>query len=83
MLTFKASMFYLQCIILSETCYGKNAEAAENSHPLQLGAFQCSVTPSRVECGAHQAVAIKVGVYCVRAYNFNILACIVLAVALI
>jgi hypothetical protein len=32
MLTGKASMFLLQCIILSETRCGKNAEAAENVH---------------------------------------------------
>jgi hypothetical protein len=32
MLTVKASMFHLQCIILSETCCDKNAEAAENCH---------------------------------------------------
>jgi hypothetical protein len=32
MLTIKASMVHLQCIIFSETCSGKNAEAAENGH---------------------------------------------------
>jgi hypothetical protein len=32
MLTVKASMFHLHRIILSETCYGKNAEAAEKGH---------------------------------------------------
>jgi hypothetical protein len=36
MLPVKASMFLLQCIILSETCCGKNAEAAENGHIFQL-----------------------------------------------
>jgi hypothetical protein len=35
------------------------------------------VTQSRVERGAHQAVAIKVWVYCVRVCNFSIIACIV------
>jgi hypothetical protein len=38
-------MYHLQCISLSETCYGKNAEAAENSHIIQLvSVFQHSVT---------------------------------------
>jgi hypothetical protein len=32
----KASMFLLQCIILSETRCGKNAEAAENGYICQL-----------------------------------------------
>jgi hypothetical protein len=36
MLPVKASMFLLQCIILSETHCGKNAEAAENGHIFQL-----------------------------------------------
>jgi hypothetical protein len=63
MLTVEALTFYLQSIILSETFCGKNAEAAGNGHILQLlGVFQRSVTHSRVECGAHQAVAVKAGV---------------------
>jgi hypothetical protein len=35
-LTVKASMFHLLCIILSETCCGKNAEAAENGKIFQI-----------------------------------------------
>jgi hypothetical protein len=75
-------MLCLQCIILSETCSGKNAEAAENSQNFQLfSIFQHSVTHSRVARAAHKAVAIKVGVCWVRVHNFNILAYIVLAIA--
>jgi hypothetical protein len=50
MLTVKASMFHLQSMILSETCFGKNAKTAENGHIFQLlNVFQRSVTHSRVE----------------------------------
>jgi hypothetical protein len=48
MLTVKASMFHLQCIVLSEIYCGKNAEAAENGHIFQpMNIFQHSVTYSR------------------------------------
>jgi hypothetical protein len=67
---------HLQCVILSETCCGKNAEAAENS----LERFS-TLTNSRVACTAHQAVSIKVRVCCVRVCNFSTLACFVLAVS--
>jgi hypothetical protein len=84
MLTVKVSMFYLQSIILSETFFGKNAKAAENGHIFQLlSVFQRSVTHSRVERGAHQAIAIKARVYCVRVCSFRILACIVVVLVLI
>jgi hypothetical protein len=78
----KASMVYLQCIILSETLCDKNAEAAENGCIFQLvSVFEFSLTHARVECAAHQAVMIKARVCCVRVCNFSILACIVLTVA--
>jgi hypothetical protein len=58
-LTVKASMFHLLCIILSETLCDKNAEAAENGHIFKLvSVFQCSLT-HRVACAANQAVIIK------------------------
>jgi hypothetical protein len=45
MLTVKASMFLFQWIILSETCCGKNAEAAENGHTFHFwGIFQHCLT---------------------------------------
>jgi hypothetical protein len=77
-------MFHLQSIIWSETCCGKNAEAAENSHPFQLWVFfQRSVTHSRVEREAHQAVAIKVEMCCVRVRNFSNITCMVLVLLLL
>jgi hypothetical protein len=39
MLPAKASMFHLQCIFLSETCWSENVEAAENGHIFPLLAF--------------------------------------------
>jgi hypothetical protein len=43
--------FHPQCIILSKTCCGKNAEAAENSRISQLlSFFQRSVTQSSCMC---------------------------------
>lgn len=75
-------MFRLECIILSDTCCGKNAEAAENGLIFQLvSGFQRSVTHSGVARAARQAVTVKAGVCCVRVYRFSILACIVLVVA--
>jgi hypothetical protein len=63
MLAVKASMVHLQCIILSEICCSKNAEAAENCHIFQLESiFQRSVTHSIVACAAHQAITSKAGV---------------------
>jgi hypothetical protein len=60
-------MFHLQCIILSETCCGKNAGAAKISHIFQtMSVFQCFVTLYRVALAAHQAVVIKAGVCCVQ-----------------
>jgi hypothetical protein len=83
-LTAKASMFHFQCIVWSETCCGKTAEATENSQIFQLmSVFQRSVTHSRVAHVAHQAVTIEAGVCCARVRNFSILAGIVLAIALI
>jgi hypothetical protein len=84
MLTVKASIFHFLCIIVSETCCGKNAEAAKISQISQLmSILQRFVTKSRVACAAHQAVTIKACVCCVNVCNFSILACIVLAVELI
>jgi hypothetical protein len=84
MLTVKASILHLQSIILSETCCGKNADAAENGHIFQLlSLFQHSVTLSRVEHAARQAVTIKAGVCYVRVCNFSILACVVLVLVLL
>jgi hypothetical protein len=75
-------MFPLQCIILSEKCCGKNAEAAETGQFFQLvSVFQCTLTHSRAAHAAHQAVTIKVRVCNVHVYKSSILACIVLAVA--
>jgi hypothetical protein len=66
MSTVKLSMFHLQCTFLSEMCFSKNAEAAENCHIfLFLSVFQRSVTHSRVAIDAHQAVLIKAKVCCV------------------
>jgi hypothetical protein len=77
-------MFHLQSIILSEICCGKSAEAAENGLIFQLlSVFQCSLTQSRVERGAHLAFAIKAGVCCTRVCNFSILACIELVFVLL
>jgi hypothetical protein len=60
-------MFHSQRIILSETCCGKKAEAAENGHIFQLlSVLQRAVIHSRVERGEHQAVAIMAGICCVR-----------------
>jgi hypothetical protein len=61
MVTVKASLFHLQCIIESDTCCGKNAEAAKNCNFFFqfVGIFQCSVAHSTVACAAHQAVTIK------------------------
>jgi hypothetical protein len=57
MFTVKSSIFHLQCVILSETVLGKNAEVAKNSNIFQLfGLFQCSVTRSRVAHAEHQAI---------------------------
>jgi hypothetical protein len=82
MLTVKASMFYLQCIVLSETCCCKNAEAAENGQIFHfLSVFQHSVTHLRVAFEAHQAVTIKARVCCVRVRSFSTLVCIALSVA--
>jgi hypothetical protein len=72
-------MFHLQSLILSETFCGKNAEAAENEYIF----FFNFCTLARVERGAHKAVAMKPGVYCVRVCNFSIIACIVLVLMLI
>jgi hypothetical protein len=59
MLKVKDSMVHLQCIIFSETCCGKNAEAAENGHIFHcVSIFQCSVIHSRIAQTAHQAVTI-------------------------
>jgi hypothetical protein len=71
-------MFRLLCVILSETCCGKNAAAAENMFQL-VRVFQRSVTHSRVARTAHQAATIKANVCCVHDYNISILACIVSA----
>jgi hypothetical protein len=55
----KASMIHLQCIIFSETCYGKNAEAAENGHIFHfVNVLQRSVIHFRIAQTAHQAVTI-------------------------
>jgi hypothetical protein len=66
MLTVKTSMFLLQRIILSETCCGRNAEAAENGHILfkLVSVFQSSLTHSRVAHATHQAGAIKTSQLC-------------------
>jgi hypothetical protein len=72
------SMSHLQRIILSEIWCGQNDGAAKNGTSFQLmSVFQSSVTHSRVARAAHQAVTIKVRVYCVFACNFSMLACIV------
>jgi hypothetical protein len=74
-------MFHLLCIIFSETCSGKNAKAAENSHIFQLvNLFQRSLSHSRVARATHQAVTIKARVCCVHVCKFSILACVDLAV---
>jgi hypothetical protein len=44
MWTGKASMFYLQCVILSKTYCGKIAEAAENSRFFRLVLFFNALT---------------------------------------
>jgi hypothetical protein len=81
-LTVKISMFRLQCIIMSETCCSKNAEAAENGQIFHFSSVcQRSLLHSRVALEAHQAVTIKVRVCFVRVRSFNILVCIILAVA--
>jgi hypothetical protein len=81
-LTVKALMLHLQCVILSETCCGKNAEAAENCHIFQLViVFQCFVTTSIFAQTAHQAATIMAEVCCMRVCNFSILACFALVVA--
>jgi hypothetical protein len=77
-------MFNFQCIIWSETCCGKNAEATENGHIFQfLSIFQRSVTHSRVARAARQAVAIKARVCFLLVCDYSILACIVLVLVLI
>jgi hypothetical protein len=59
MLTVEASIFHFLCIILSETCCGKNAEATKISQISQLmTVFQRFVTKSRIACAAHQAITI-------------------------
>jgi hypothetical protein len=73
-------MFHFQCIILSKTCCGKNAKAAESGHICQLlSVFQCSVAHSRVAL----AVTIKAGICLVHVCCFSILAFIVSAVSYI
>jgi hypothetical protein len=47
MLTVKASLFHFQCIILSETCSGKNAEAAENNHIFNFGEIISALSAGR------------------------------------
>jgi hypothetical protein len=82
MLTVEASMFHLQSIILSETFYGKNAEAAENGYIFPpLSVFQRFVTHSRVQRGAQQAVTIKARVCCVLVCSFSKIVCIVFGVS--
>jgi hypothetical protein len=77
-------MVHFQCIIWSEMCCGKNAEAAENGHIFQLLViFQRSVTHFRVARAARQAVAIKARVCFLLVCDYSILACIVLVLELI
>jgi hypothetical protein len=81
MSTVTASMFHVQCIILSETFCGKNAEAAENWYIFQLlSVFQRSVTPSGVQRGAHKSLQSKPEPSAAGVCNFRIVAYIVLAV---
>jgi hypothetical protein len=54
MLTVNASMLYLQCIILSDTCCGKNAEAAaENGHLSTLARFFKALSHTQFALAAH------------------------------
>jgi hypothetical protein len=81
MLSVKAFVFHLQCIILSKASFGKNAEAAENGHICQLlSVFQRSVTYSRFAHAAHQAVNNQGWMH---ACSVSMLSCIVSAVLLI
>jgi hypothetical protein len=71
-LTAEASMFHFQSIFFSKTFCGKNAEAAENLHIFQLlSVFQCSITHSRLQREAHQAIAIKAGVLLCACVQFQ------------
>jgi hypothetical protein len=70
-------MFHLQCIILSETCWSKNAETAEIGHIYQPVNVLNWVPELRVQ--RTKPLPIKAEVCCMRVCNGNILACIVLA----
>jgi hypothetical protein len=69
MLTAKASMFHLQCIILSKTIAVAKMLRQQKTVPFFqiVSAFQLSVTYSKVARAAYQAVTTKVGVYCMSA----------------
>jgi hypothetical protein len=57
MLTAKASVFHLRCVILTQTYCGKNADSSDNGQFFQLlSVFQGSVTRSRIASAAHQAI---------------------------
>jgi hypothetical protein len=73
---FKASMIHLPCIILFETCCGKNAEATEtwSYFPIQKRFSSLCHTHSRVVGSARQAVTIKTGVWWVHVWDFILLA---------